>query len=579
MILQFTVLLVAGGAVLSGSKVYAARKQIKAISLRKSESNQQARTDTPSPQQPPTGVIEEVSSRVGLSDANRRLALSSVSLGLATAGLLFKPLSLVSAPIVLYIFYPSFQGAYQALREERKLTTEVMEATRISVCLIMGYDFAAALDAWLRVLTERVLDRTEEDFNRTLEQQFSDKRDMVRVFSDGVEIEMPLKEVTVGEVIVINAGDLIPVDGTVLHGLAWIDQMSLTGDAAPVCKVSGDLVFGSTTVVSGQMHIKIVSMKEQVAAFDIRNSLQHTVEAGTFSQQFGETSGDKMRPSMLATFVLALPFWRDANRAAGFLTTSFGSQMNVLGPYTLQNFVNLAIQQGILIKDGRALELANLVNTIVIDAHLLSEPTLRAQAKALIDQLRERDWPLQKASGHKLALYVISDGDEIATKQLATEFGFDDYFVAPLLADREATIERLQMEGKFVCYVGNGVEDAVIMKKVQVSVSTGGPATIATDAAQIILIDQHLNQLGSLFDLAEKFTAKQRFNLALPLLMDLVDIGTTVFMHLGLTYSLLFAYSGVLISAINAKLPLIRYQRQESKPVKKSGSNVFSGHQ
>ena len=579
MILQFTVLLVAGGAVLSGSKVYAARKQIKAISLRKSESNQQARTDTPSPQQPPTGVIEEVSSRVGLSDANRRLALSSVSLGLATAGLLFKPLSLVSAPIVLYIFYPSFQGAYQALREERKLTTEVMEATRISVCLIMGYDFAAALDAWLRVLTERVLDRTEEDFNRTLEQQFSDKRDMVRVFSDGVEIEMPLKEVTVGEVIVINAGDLIPVDGTVLHGLAWIDQISLTGDAAPVCKVSGDLVFGSTTVVSGQMHIKIVSMKEQVAAFDIRNSLQHTVEAGTFSQQFGETSGDKMRPSMLATFVLALPFWRDANRAAGFLTTSFGSQMNVLGPYTLQNFVNLAIQQGILIKDGRALELANLVNTIVIDAHLLSEPTLRAQAKALIDQLRERDWPLQKASGHKLALYVISDGDEIATKQLATEFGFDDYFVAPLLADREATIERLQMEGKFVCYVGNGVEDAVIMKKVQVSVSTGGPATIATDAAQIILIDQDLNQLGSLFDIAEKFTSKQRFNIAFPLLMDLIDISTTVFMHLGLTYSLLFAYSGVLISAINAKLPLIRYQRQESKPVKKSGSNVFSGHQ
>ncbi len=565
MILEFTVLLVAGGAVLSGSKVYAARQQIKAISLRKTESSLQARTDTASRQLAPTGVIEEVSSRVGLSDANRRLALSSVSLGLATAGVLFKPLSLVSAPIVLYIFYPSFQGAYQALREERKLTTEVMEATRISVCLIMGYDFAAALDAWLRVLTERVLVRTEEDFNRTLEQQFSDKRDMVRVFSDGVEIEMPLKEVTVGEVIVINAGDLIPVDGTVLHGLAWIDQMSLTGDAAPVCKVSGDLVFGSTTVVSGQMHIKIVSMKEQVAAFDIRNSLQHTVEAGTFSQQFGETSGDKMRPSMLATFVLALPFWGDANRAAGFLTTSFGSQMNVLGPYTLQNFVNLAIQQGILIKDGRALELASLVNTIVIDAHLLSEPTLRAQAKAVIDELREREWPMQKASSHKLALYVISDGDEIATKQLATEFGFDNYFVAPLLADRVATIERLQMEGKFVCYVGNGVEDAVIMKKVKVSVSTGGPATIATDAAQIILIDQHLNQLGSLFDIAAQFTAKQRFNLALPLLMDLVDIGTTVFLHLGLTYSLLFAYSGVLISAINAKLPLIRYQRQESK--------------
>jgi cation transport ATPase len=86
---------------------------------------------------------------------------------------------------------------------------------------------------------------------------------------------------------------------------------------------------------------------------------------------------------------------------------------------------------------------------------------------------------------------------------------------------------------------------------------------VAEKQIQIVLLEKNLERLGQLFDVAAQFAAKQRFNLAWPLLMDVVDLATTIFFHMGLTYSILFSYSGLLLSAINAKLPLMRYQREQ----------------
>ena len=261
---------------------------------------------------------------------------------------------------------------------------------------------------------------------------------------------------------------------------------------------------------------------------------------------------------------LGWPLWRDANRAAGFLTTSFGAQMKQVGPHTLTNFVNLASQQGILIKDGRAFEFSKLINIVVVDASLLRVPAIRAQLKATIDDLRERRWPIQSLSKHPFTLYLLAENDYLDMKELISEFGFDDGFVEPVLSHRIKLIEQLQQEGRFVCYIGDGTQHGAIMKKTMMSISIGGIATIKEDAAQVVFTDKHLGQLPTFFELADQFNGKQRFNLAWPLLMDSIDIFTTVFVHFGLVYSVLFAYTGTLVSALNANRPLQAYKREET---------------
>ena len=374
----------------------------------------------------------------------------------------------------------------------------------------------------------------------------------------------------IDDIVSVSSGDLIQISGTVLHGEAWVEEQLTTGNSLPSQKATGDAIFADTNVVLGQLYIQVTAIPKQLATSAIRQGLGETIEAGTIFQQVGEASGRKMPPRMLALFTVMLPFW-EANRAAGFLTTSFGSQMGTLGPYTLRNFVNLAAQQQLLILDGRALEKLNLVNTIIIDARILADPDVRAHASDAIRALRNRRWPMQEIAPHRFAVYLMAADDEASVKALAAEVGADDYFVEPLVIARAALIKRLQLSGRFVCYVGGGQEDTHIMAEAFVAVAipalaisamAGKDGTEFTEnGAQVVLVGKNLKHLVPLFDIAGQFAAKQGFNLAWPLLMDLLDITTTVFIHFGLVYSLLFSYSGLLVSAVNARLPLIRYRR------------------
>jgi Cu2+-exporting ATPase len=89
------------------------------------------------------------------------------------------------------------------------------------------------------------------------------------------------------------------------------------------------------------------------------------------------------------------------------------------------------------------------------------------------------------------------------TRQLAKTLGIDHYF-AEILPEAKI-IEQLQQESKFTCYIGDGINDAIALKQSQVSISLRGASTVATDSAQIILLDKGLQHLNLLFDIAKTY--------------------------------------------------------------------------
>ena len=229
MILEVAALFVVGGALVNRANELYFRRKVEspkaAFASEDRHSSQQERAKENKMKQVYHGVVETPVDNEMRKKHNRTFALSSVSLGLATVGIVLKPLSLLSAPIVFYLFYPSFKASYHALRKERRLNVAVMDATRITVCLTMGYYFVGALDAWLRSITERVLTNSDEELKQTLAEQFSETRtDMVRLYANGFEQEVPLRELTEGSIIAVKAGDIILVDGMVLHGDGVVTQ-------------------------------------------------------------------------------------------------------------------------------------------------------------------------------------------------------------------------------------------------------------------------------------------------------------------------------------------------------------------
>jgi Cu2+-exporting ATPase len=104
-----------------------------------------------------------------------------------------------------------------------------------------------------------------------------------------------------------------------------------------------------------------------------------------------------------------------------------------------------------------------------------------------------------------LSLYILSGDEEAPTANLAKELGMDGWFANTLPEQKANRIQSLQEQGKRVCFIGDGINDAIALRKAEVSISLRGATTVATDAAQVVLMEDDLHQLKLLWELAEGF--------------------------------------------------------------------------
>jgi Cu2+-exporting ATPase len=123
------------------------------------------------------------------------------------------------------------------------------------------------------------------------------------------------------------------------------------------------------------------------------------------------------------------------------------------------------------------------------------DATLRPEARAIVDWLRQRG----------LELYILSGDQEPPTQRLARELSMDGYFANILPEGKAELIEQLQAEGRSICFIGDGINDAIALRQADVSISFRGAANIASDSAQIVLMEDHLDQLRVLFELIQAY--------------------------------------------------------------------------
>ena len=142
---------------------------------------------------------------------------------------------------------------------------------------------------------------------------------------------------------------------------------------------------------------------------------------------------------------------------------------------------------------GHALVFVAVEDTVIGAVELAA--TLRPEAKATIDWLRQQG----------LALFILSGDQDAPTRKLAAELGMSGYFANTLPEQKAERVKALQAQGRQVCFIGDGINDAIALRQAEVSVSLRGATTVATDAAQVVLMDDHLDQLRLLWGLSRGF--------------------------------------------------------------------------
>jgi Cu2+-exporting ATPase len=182
--------------------------------------------------------------------------------------------------------------------------------------------------------------------------------------------------------------------------------------------------------------------------------------------------------------------------------------------------------------------------------------TIRPEAKQVVSELRKR----------KMEMVIISGDHENPTKKLPQELGIEHYFAETLPEKKADLISQLQEEGKSVCFVGDGINDSIALKKADVSISLRGASSAATDAAQIVLMKQDLNQLLQLFDVADGFERNMKVNLITTMIPGVVTLFGAFFLGFGVIHSAILNDIGAVIGASNAVWPWFKEQKKLESP-------------
>jgi len=169
---------------------------------------------------------------------------------------------------------------------------------------------------------------------------------------------------------------------------------------------------------------------------------------------------------------------------------------------------------------------------------------IRAGVKDIVHHLQ--------SSGIK-HIAIVSGDHQQPTEYLAKLLGIKECFFNVLPQEKAKIVEHLQKEGRKVCFVGDGINDAIAMKKANVSISLQGATAVATDVAQVVLMDGTLTHLPELFVISEKLLSEQKKTLAvLASASSMVFVGAILF-NWGVVSSIITTNATIIIELYRAR--------------------------
>jgi heavy metal translocating P-type ATPase len=295
------------------------------------------------------------------------LPLCTASMPIAAIAQFAAPALLPAAAVLFaYTSIPTFKSAREVLVDERRLGVDVLDAIVVVGCLGTMAIFPGAVLCWCLSFGRVLVQKTQDDSKKLLLNAFGKQPRYVWLYRDGTEVQIALDRLQPLDVIVVNTGEVVPVDGVIAQGMAMIDQHALTGESTPAEKGVGDRVFAATLMVAGKILVQVEKSGNETASAKISQILNDTAGYKLSSQHKGERLADKAVIPTLAIGSVGMALMGPAG-AVAVLNSDFGTGIRMAAPLAMLSSLALCANKGILVKDGRALELMNEIDTVIFD--------------------------------------------------------------------------------------------------------------------------------------------------------------------------------------------------------------------
>lgn len=295
-----------------------------------------------------------------------QLGLSSVAF-LVTVGAIAVPSLQTAALVTTALAAGSIVGrAGKALLIDNRIKVDLLDATVISGAILYGYlPFAAAM-IWTVDFSQILLANSRASAHARLRDVFGYSARFAWRLQDGVEIEYPVEALEQGDVVVVRAGGVVPVDGEILSGDALIDQAALTGESVPIERGRGDSVLAMGAVIAGEIQVRASRTARDTTAARMIEIIEDAVEHRVSMQTFSEKFADGMVVPTLALGAIASQTAGKTGMLA-VINADFDTGIRFAGPIAILSSLSAAARNGILIKSGPALEAIGRTNCMVFD--------------------------------------------------------------------------------------------------------------------------------------------------------------------------------------------------------------------
>lgn len=243
---------------------------------------------------------------------------------------------------------------------------------------------------------------------------------------NGIELQVPVEEIEYGDILVVKAGETIPVDGEIVEGNASIDESALTGESIPVEKKADDKVIGATINKSGYFKMKATKVGDDTTLAQIIRLVDDATSSKAPIAKMADKVSGIFVPIVITIAVLAVIIWLIAGQSFEFalsigisvLVISCPCALGLATPTAIMVGTGKGATNGILLKSAEALETAHNIDTVILDKTgtiTLGKPIVTNIVCA--NGMAEREVlqiaaSLEKLSEHPLAEAIISEADK-----------------------------------------------------------------------------------------------------------------------------------------------------------------------